>query len=144
TPVREALRILGAEGFVTASSHKGVTVPPFEVEQAQEIFDLRMLLEPDLVRRAISGLSSEKFAELCHLNAKFEAAVGMADHVALRTANYRFHFRLYELADRPQTLAFVRVLWAKYPFHHLDAIAMRTVSVAKEHRRFLERLEADD
>jgi DNA-binding GntR family transcriptional regulator len=144
TPVREALRILEAEGFVEARMHQGVVVPEFNIDQAEELLRLRILLELELTEAAMAHFTPEKLQELRAIQDVYDQAFARKDPTGLRTGNYRFHFRLYELAERPQTLAFVRVLWAKYPFHFLDAIQDRSLRVADEHHSILAALESGD
>ena len=50
TPVREALKLLEAEGYVSGDSYKGAIVAPFDVEASKEMLNLRILLETQLVR----------------------------------------------------------------------------------------------
>ena len=71
---------------------------------------------------AASGLSDADKEELNALNEDMAKAGPGASHQLLRENNYRFHFRLYERAKQPQTLDFVRILWAKYPFDLLTVI----------------------
>lgn len=144
TPVREALRILEAEGYVLGLSHRGVLVPPFLVDQARELFELRLTLERELTVQALPKITPAKLAELREFQEQYAEATRNLRRNELRTANYRLHFRIYELANRPQTLQFVRVLWAKYPFHYLDAIESRTSRAVEEHEIFLKHLENGD
>lgn len=144
TPVREALRILEAEGYVIGLSHRGVLVPPFNVDQSQELFELRLLLEIKLTRDACRNLEPDTLAKLHDLQNEFADAAIRRDRSGQRRTNYRFHFNLYELAKQPQTLQFVRVLWAKYPFHYLDAIKSRAERVSEEHLSFLDKLDRGD
>lgn len=64
TPVREALHMLGAEGFVQAISHKGLIVPLVQTETARETFELRVLLEAELTARALDRMDAATLAEL--------------------------------------------------------------------------------
>lgn len=144
TPVREALHILEAEGYVAGTSHKGLVVPELVAEREREVYELRLLLERALTAAAVPWVTREKLAELRLFQRDVAEAQRAGDRRAVRTANYRFHFRLYELADRPQTLQFVRVLWAKYPFTVQDMPASRTERMRGEHERFLERVAAGD
>src|SRR3954464_7618476 len=48
TPVREAFRILEAEGYVLSETHRGVIVAPFDASATREINELRILLETKL------------------------------------------------------------------------------------------------
>jgi DNA-binding GntR family transcriptional regulator len=143
TPVREALHTLDAEGYVQGASHKGLVVPLIDLHSAREIFELRVMLERDLTARALERMTPAVLAELRQRQAVIATAATGHDRLATRTENYRFHFRLYELAERPQTLQFVRVLWAKYPFI-IQERGGRRVRNIEEHERFLRHVEAGE
>jgi len=144
TPVREALLMLEAEGYVRGLPHKGLLVPEIVPGQLREIFELRVMLERELTAVALSKLTPGKFEELKDLQRTLVKAIDSGDLQAVRTANFRFHFRLYEIAERPQTLHFVRVLWAKYPFTMQDVRRDRPVRMRSEHDVFLQKVEQDD
>ena len=144
TPVREALRILEAEGYVLSETHRGVIVAPFDATAGREINDLRVLLETRLVLAAMEHMTPQNYAELARLQREFEAAQGRQDREAVRALNYRFHSQLYAAARQPQTLHFVQVLWAKYPFDLINLIKGRAGRAAAEHRRLLKAMKAGD
>ncbi len=144
TPVREAFRILEAEGYVINETHRGVIVAPFDAAATREINDLRTLLEGRLVLAAMERMTPENYAELGRLQREFEDAEARKDREAVRALNYRFHRQLYALAGLPQTLHFVQVLWAKYPFDLINLIGGRMGRAAAEHRRLLKALNAGD
>ncbi|MBR0641382.1 GntR family transcriptional regulator [Plastoroseomonas hellenica] len=143
TPVREALHMLGAEGFVESVPHKGLIVPPVRLHESREIFELRLKLEGDLTARALARMNRATLTGLRESQAVIAALADGGTRLASRTENYRFHFRLYELADRPQTLQFIRVLWAKYPFIDQERGGRRLKHI-DEHERFLRLVEAGD
>ncbi|MCW5605364.1 MAG: GntR family transcriptional regulator, partial [Burkholderiales bacterium] len=137
TPVREAFRILEAEGYVTSETHRGVLVAPFDASATREINDLRIMLESRLVLHAMEHMTSKDFTALSALERDFEDAETRRDRAAVRAGNYRFHSHLYSLARQPQTLHFVQILWAKYPFDLINMIDGRVGRAAAEHRRLL-------
>jgi DNA-binding GntR family transcriptional regulator len=53
TPVREALKTLAGAGLVTMSPYRGATVRAIDADTARSIYDMRLLLEPEAVRRAV-------------------------------------------------------------------------------------------
>ena len=55
TPVREALKTLAGAGLVTMSPYRGATVRAIDAASAAAIYDLRLLLEPEAVRRAVQA-----------------------------------------------------------------------------------------
>jgi DNA-binding GntR family transcriptional regulator len=144
TPVREAFRILEAEGYVLSETHRGVVVAPFDPSATNEINDLRMLLECRLVLAAMQHMTSADYAALTKLQQEFEEADSRNDRQAVRALNYRFHSRLYAHAHQPQTLHFVQVLWAKYPFDLINMIGGRAGRATTEHRRLLQAIKAGD
>jgi DNA-binding GntR family transcriptional regulator len=142
TPVREALQMLEAEGYVQGLAHKGVLVPELVAERQQEIFDLRLNLEQELTLHAIRNMAKTDLKLIQSIQKQLNEAIRNQDINAVRTENYRFHFKLYELAQRPQTLKFVRVLWAQYPFTRQDKTSSRPDTMRNEHEHFLEQLAA--
>jgi DNA-binding GntR family transcriptional regulator len=53
TPVREALKTLAGAGLVTMSPYKGATVRTVDDDLVRSVYDMRLLLEPEAVQRAI-------------------------------------------------------------------------------------------
>lgn len=144
TPVREAFRILEAEGYISSETHRGVVVAPFDATATREINDLRVLLETRLVLAAMEHMSASDYAELGKMHREFEAAEARQDREAVRALNYRFHSQLYAAAQQPQTLHFVQILWAKYPFDLINLIKGRPARATAEHRHLLKAMKAGD
>lgn len=144
TPVREALKLLEAEGYVTRESHHGVMVAPFEHEASEDIVGLRVLLEERLVRAAVMHMNKNELAELNAIEQDFEKAVAAGNRTSARGVNYRFHRQLYTLAELPQSLHFVQILWAKYPFDVINTLGGRTDRAVQEHRTLLRHIAAGD
>jgi DNA-binding GntR family transcriptional regulator len=100
TPVREALRRLHAEGLVQFEPNHGAVVALFGREEAEEIFELRALLEPISARRAAERASSATIAELRSLAEQqlAESTRRTGDYlVRIGQLNDRFH-RLIQAA----------------------------------------------
>jgi DNA-binding GntR family transcriptional regulator len=133
TPVREALKLLEAEGYVAGDSFKGAVVAPFDIDASSEVLNLRILLETQLVRGAVEQASGADIAELRLMAQEFAAAFDAGDNEAARAANYRFHHRMFEIARMPQTLHFVQILWARYPFDLINKLKGRVSRAATEH-----------
>lgn len=144
TPVREALKLLEAEGYVTGDSYRGATVAPFDIEASSEILNLRILLETQLVRGAVERASSADIGELKVLAGEFARAFDAGDNEAARAANYRFHHRMFEIAAMPQTLHFVQILWARYPFDLINRLKGRVSRAADEHDEVMQAIIASD
>ena len=144
TPVREALKLLEAEGYVAGDSFKGAVVAPFDIEASSEVLDLRILLETRLVKGAVEKASAADIAELKVMAQHFADAFETSDNEAARAANYRFHHRMFEAARMPQTLHFVQILWARYPFDLINQLKGRVSRAADEHDQMLAAMIAGD
>ena len=144
TPVREALKLLEAEGYVLGDSFKGAVVAPFDIDASGEVLNLRILLETQLVAGAVAKASAADIAELRVLAGDFADAFVAGDNAAARAANYRFHHRMFELAAMPQALHFVQILWARYPFDLINRLKGRVSRAAEEHDGVLAAMIAGD
>jgi len=99
TPIREALRRLHAEGLVEFAPNHGAVVALFEPEDAEEIFELRSLLEPICARRAAERASPALISELRRLAEQqiLESKRRRPGHlVRIGDLNDRFHRLLQE------------------------------------------------
>lgn len=109
-PVREALFQLEAEGLVQIEPHKGAIVSSFSRAEVDDVFDLRALLEPRLLRSSAPQLSDADYADIAQLDAAFASAIAQQDIAHWGELNARFHQALYRHAPQPRTLAIVSQL----------------------------------
>lgn len=109
-PVREALFQLEAEGLVHIEPHKGAVVTSLSLEEVNDVFDLRTLMEPRLFKRSIPSLSEENLTQLDHIQEQFSAAIQMQDTRQWGLLNAEFHGALYQAAKLPRTAAIVATL----------------------------------
>lgn len=144
TPVREALKLLEAEGYVAGEGFKGAVVAPFDIEASSEVLSLRILLETQLVKGAVENSAAADIAEMKVLAAEFAEAFEAGDNERARAVNYRFHNRMFEAARMPQTLHFVQILWARYPFDLINRLKGRVSRAAEEHDDMLAAIIARD
>jgi DNA-binding GntR family transcriptional regulator len=144
TPVREALKLLEAEGYITGNSYRGACVAPFDASASEEALDLRLQLESRLIRGTLQHVTGQDISELLAMNAEFGRAFELGDRAAARGVNYRFHRHLYSIAAMPQTLHFVQILWARYPFDLINAIEGRGKQAAAEHDEIMRALVSGD
>ena len=138
TPVREALKLLEAEGYVSGDNYRGAIVAPFDLQASTETLNLRILLETQLVRGAVERATAADIGELKVLADAFATAFAAGDNETARAANYRFHHRMFEIAAMPQTLHFVQILWARYPFDLINQLKGRVSRAASEHDDLLQ------
>lgn len=138
-PVREAFRQLAAEGLVTIHPHRGAVVSALSPDEIAELFDLRALLEPELIRRAAPRRTEADLREAERVLLAYSAAIAAGDLNAWGELNTEYHLALYRPAGRPQTLSIVRALLANTDrFTRLQlALAGGTERAEREHAELL-------
>ncbi|MDO6446654.1 GntR family transcriptional regulator [Colwellia sp. 1_MG-2023] len=110
-PVREALLQLEAEGLVSFEPHKGATATELNVNQVDELFELRAMLEADLLAASIPNLTDEKLEEATVLLEKLNQSLGKENAAnTWSELNSNYHNCLYSGATRPQTQDLVNTL----------------------------------
>lgn len=141
-PVREALRLLVAEGFVTLEPNKSARVAPMSAADVAEIFDMRIAAECLALRCALPELTNAQLAQAAALQDATEAAP-LSEFGALNAA---FHQTLYAPCNRPRLLGHIETL-ARAADRYLriaaGALDHRGPS-DREHRRLLEACRARD
>lgn len=138
-PVREALRQLEAAGLVVMKLHKGAVVTSLPTEQIGELFDLRALLECDVLSRALPRLTDEHLAAAREIQKELESAYRRQDVARWGRLNWEFHSTLYQGAKRVQTLAAlegINVQIDRYIRLHLS-LTHSIDTAQKEHRELL-------
>jgi len=108
-PVREALRQLDAEGLITIVPNRGAVVPALSPDDIEELFSIRALLEPEILKRSIPHLTEGDFSEAERVLRTFVSELRRDDHVsAWGRLNWQFHSILYSRANQPRSMAIIR------------------------------------
>ncbi|MGV2497449.1 GntR family transcriptional regulator [Pelagerythrobacter aerophilus] len=120
-PLREALVRLEQEGLLQSKANRGYMVRPMSAEEADEIFAMRLKIEP-----TAAGLGSERATEeeRAWCKSAFErldtAAADGTSEVAVR--NREFHMAMVRPSGQPLTSQFVErltVMSERYVYEHL-------------------------
>lgn len=90
-PVREALRVLQAEGFIDMIPRRGAVVATLSDVEVRDIFDVRMALERLAAQLAARRADKEDVDELRRILAEADAALSRDDAAALTELNAEFH-----------------------------------------------------
>jgi DNA-binding GntR family transcriptional regulator len=94
TPVREAMRLLAADGFADFKPNSGTIVRTWTREQVREIFDLRVLIESEVAAEAALRIQDDEVAQLEKLQDGIEALGNAKGADAMRRLgelNRQFH-----------------------------------------------------
>jgi DNA-binding GntR family transcriptional regulator len=110
-PVREALKTLEAEGQVTYEPYRGYKVVELSVEQLEEIYLARGLLEREVTRRAVRKIDDELIGRLEESLSRMDELAEAGDVLGYTEANREFHFLLFERAGLPRICHMIDLLW---------------------------------
>lgn len=149
TPIREALRRLISEGWAEAIPHHGARVVSWTQRDVEEVFELRVLLEPHVVRRAAARISGEQLRELMALAERMESSYrhqGEAGLEEITELNRQYHLCLITAADSPRLQrllqAIVQVPVSRRSFHQYTPEELERSM--QHHREIIRALAAGD
>ncbi|MGH6806499.1 MAG: GntR family transcriptional regulator [Ensifer adhaerens] len=108
-PVREAFRLLEAQGLAVSEPRRGVRVAAFDLKEVREVAEMRAVLEVLALRHAIPHLTA---AILDRAEAATVAADTSRDVRSWEAANRAFHRLILEPCAMPRLLASIDDLHA--------------------------------
>ncbi|MCJ2127095.1 GntR family transcriptional regulator [Methylobacterium sp. J-077] len=106
-PIREALLQLEATGLIKIMPHRGAVVSGLSVEEVEDIFTLRVQLEPELLALSAQRFSAQDIQDLHGLTEEYSAALKSGEILRWGELNQRFHLDLLRHAGRPRSLSIV-------------------------------------
>ena len=148
TPLREALKVLAAEGLVTMKVRRGAYVTEVSEKDLRDVYHLLSLLESDAAAVVAQTASPADLKKLQSLHAELEAAgkPGKEKHDKFFEVNEAFHMCLLELAQnkwRDQMVADLRKVMKLNRHNSLFKTGRITESLA-EHQAIMAALNAKD
>lgn len=148
TPLREALKVLAAEGLVTMKVRRGAYVTEVSEQDLFEVYHLLSLLESDAAGVVASQATDAQLQDLKDLHEELEAAAQPAQLNRERffEVNERFHMRLLEIANnrwRNQMVSDLRKVM-KLNRHNSLLKSGRIEESLQEHRAVMAALVARD
>ena len=144
TPLREALKVLAAEGLVTMKVRRGAYVTEVDEKDMSDIYHLLGLLESDAAGVVAARATAEQLRELQAIHDELEGATAQRERFF--EINERFHMRLLEIADnrwRKQMVADLRKVM-KLNRHHSLFKSGRIAESLAEHRAIMTAVQARD
>jgi DNA-binding GntR family transcriptional regulator len=73
TPVRDAVNQMAAEGLVTVTPRRGTVVSPVSIRDIEELYEIRLMLEPQAAEIAASRASADEIAHVQELAERLES-----------------------------------------------------------------------
>lgn len=109
-PIREALSRLEAEGLVASFPHRGYVVTALSREEIKELFELRAMLEPELIKAAIPNMTRQDFSAAEAILSQYTSDLDNNDVHSWGELNTQYHLALYNPSGRKKTIEIVRGL----------------------------------
>ncbi|WP_426319193.1 GntR family transcriptional regulator [Pseudoduganella sp. R-43] len=142
-PVREALNSLQAEGLVQIEPNRGAYVTTLGADELHELFDLRVLLETDVLRRAVPLHTERSLRRLEAIQHELDGETAPLEWLRLDRA---FHDELYAPGRRLRSQQMVASLRASVERFYLAQLGpeARRSGWNDEHQRLIALVRAGD
>jgi DNA-binding GntR family transcriptional regulator len=101
TPLREALKVLAAEGLITMKLRRGAYVTEVQETDIKNIFAVIALLEAQACRKVAEEATEEELEILDSIHTKLERAAANRDTERFFEVNQEFHHKLQDFAKNP-------------------------------------------
>lgn len=148
TPVRDALLMLESEGLLVRQGARGLQVKQMRVEDYMEALQVRLLLEPEIARRASGRLPvgdaralAEDFQKLIDDEA---AGAPPPDRLVVRGVDDRLHGTMADAAGNTQLAQIVRSLRRQTQIFDLRSMPERLTGTCREHLEILNAARAGE
>jgi DNA-binding GntR family transcriptional regulator len=144
-PVREALRLLEAEGLTEHAANKGSRVPLLDAHEVDVVYRMREALEPLALTESLPHLTDEQLAHLEEVQERIEADGDLTEFLVLDRA---FHLGSYAGCPSERLVGTITRLWNatqhyRRAFMELGGTERRWI-VHAEHRLLLDAIRRRD
>lgn len=145
-PVREAFKLLRAEGLLQEEPRRGTFVVSLSSDDVREIYGLRAAIEGRAARMLARAGNGDVLARLDELAADIDAAVKASDGAAVARADLAFHEGLCDLSGNGRlSEVFMRYVPMLRALLRLDERVYRSMDeIALQHRPLVEAIASGD
>jgi DNA-binding GntR family transcriptional regulator len=143
-PVREALRVLASEGFVRVRPYYGTFVAELSAGDADDLLEVRAVLEPLAARLAAERRTPEQLAELKQIVADGSRATKDGRYEDVAALNGRFHELLGVASGNTNLRGFIRELRDKIDWVYSVEVRRRARDSWGEHVEIVDAIDRRD
>ena len=142
TPLREAIKVLAAEGLITMKLRRGAYVTEVNRGDLEQIFTILSLLEGQAAKEAATKAQEKDLNELDDMHLRLEKAAADRNLEQFFEVNVRFHERIIAIANNPWLTDVIADLRKVLKLQRKDALSRtgRLQSSLSEHREILKAL----
>jgi DNA-binding GntR family transcriptional regulator len=143
TPLRHALQSLTEEGLVETTGYKGARVAELDRGMIDDLFEMRLLLEPLALSSALPQITK---LDLATAEMALDAADAEDEPSRLSALNWDFHHALYRPSNRQTLLRTIEQLNKASALAEViaNSIVARPKKSASEHRKLLQACRDSD
>jgi DNA-binding GntR family transcriptional regulator len=144
--MREAIKVLAAEGLITMKMRRGAYVTEVSKSDLNQIFTILALLEGQACREAATKATERQLEDLDSIHLKLERAAADRDLDEFFVINQSFHEKIQEISSNPWMKRTIDDLKKVLKLQRRDSLSKRgrMESSLLEHRKILSALLARD
>lgn len=146
-PVREALKALEAKGWVESAPRRGTYVRALSLSELHELFELRMIIEPETTALAAHRRRAVHLQQMATLLEESEAAIKVNDFVTSSRVNLEFHSLIAQAAGNRMAFDVIHDLELRLARYFFESEWNERSDTAHEHLAIYEAIRdqrADD
>jgi DNA-binding GntR family transcriptional regulator len=143
-PVRESLKILEREGFVTISPYRGAVVSRIGRKEAMDIFEIRELLDSFAAAQAARTATPADLGGLREILQLGARAIQKGELTKLGILNGRFHAKVHDMAGNAELSRSLERLRLKVEWMFAGYVATRGEVAWLEHQQLADTIAAGD
>ena len=140
-PIREALQLLSAEGLVVAVPRRGYTVAKLTIEDLDDTYRLRIMMEPLAMELAVPNLDNDDLATI-------QQELRLVEEGGLEARNHHreAHFNLYNKCNSVWLMRCIEMLWQNAQRYQIltERIEVEFARRLEEHWLILKAAESGD
>jgi DNA-binding GntR family transcriptional regulator len=144
--VRAALAGLEQMGLIIRRPNRGSVVRDFSVDQVEEIYEVRMILQAEAARRLTFPAGHEDVQELRDIHARYCEALDAGDLIEVNVLNDAFHRRIWRMCPNKYLAETIEKLWIETTgirWYHVGDVNLLANS-RKDHQAMIDSLEEGD
>ena len=111
--IRAAFVDLEKLGVVTRRANKGAVVRDFTVEEVEQLYEMRAVLQAEAAKRIPLPLNSDILAKLEHIHANYCAAIESNNLKQVCTINNEFHRVVFQAANNKPLADMIQQIWTE-------------------------------
>lgn len=143
-PIREAIRVLEAEGFLDVTARRGSFVATLSADQADGLFEVRLALEPLGARLAAGYPGSAHIGRMKAILADVQTSPERYDLDALSGLHTELHSLIFEMTGNGYLIAIAIPMVRRGQWLLRQNAPLRTPAAWSEHHWLIEAIEAGD